>query len=332
MAEAGGAGDPWADAPAPLRTTVATEQAATLLSWNQSPDIPFDRAANPYRGCEHGCVYCYARPTHAYLGYSPGLDFETRLVAKANAVQALRTELARPGYQPAPINIGSATDAYQPIERQWQLTRGLLALMCETRHPATIVTKSALIERDIDLLSELARQQLITVYVSITTLDATVARLMEPRASAPWRRLEAVKALSRAGVPVGVLVAPVIPFINDDQVEHILDAAQQAGASHASYTVLRLPWELREIFTQWLHAHFPDRAARVLHRIQDLRQGKQNDSTFGRRMRGQGIWADLLAQRFRLALRRSGLLPRRKLALDTGLFVPPSLNGQQSLF
>ncbi|WP_243754571.1 PA0069 family radical SAM protein [Bordetella trematum] len=302
---------------AAARTQVRVEQARKLLSRNDSPDIPFDQAVNPYRGCEHGCVYCYARPTHAYLGYSPGLDFETRLVAKANAVQALRAELARPGYKVSPINIGSATDAYQPIERTWRLTRGLLELMLETRHPLTLVTKNALVERDIDLIAALAREQLITVFISVTTLDATMARTLEPRASAPWRRIETIRRLARAGVPVGVLVAPVIPFINDESMERILEAAAEAGASTASYTVVRLPWEVKTVFETWLHTHFPDRAQRVQHRIEDLRDGQRNDTRFGTRMRGTGVWADLLRQRFQIAARRHGLSENRpELALD----------------
>ncbi|OZI79665.1 PA0069 family radical SAM protein [Bordetella genomosp. 2] len=309
--------------PEPVRqTTVAPEQARKLLSRNDSPDIPFDVAVNPYRGCEHGCVYCYARPTHAYLGYSPGLDFETRLVAKANAVDVLRAELARPGYRVSPINIGSATDVYQPIERQWQLTRGVLELLLQTRHPATIVTKNALVERDLDLLQPLAEQRLITVFVSITTLDADMARTLEPRASAPWRRIQAVRTLANAGVPVGVLVAPVIPFINDESLEHILQEARQAGACYASYTVLRLPWEVRAVFEEWLQAHFPDRAQRVLHRIEDLRNGRRNDPRFGSRMRGTGLWADLLRQRFGLAVRKLGLNTTRP-QLATHLFQAP---------
>ncbi|CAM3974430.1 PA0069 family radical SAM protein [Bordetella tumulicola] len=307
--------------PAP-KTTVAPEQARKLLSRNDSPDIPFDVAVNPYRGCEHGCVYCYARPTHAYLGYSPGLDFETRLVAKANAVDVLRAELARPGYRVSPINIGSATDVYQPIERQWQLTRGILDLLWQTRHPATVVTKNALIERDLDLLRLAAEQHLITVYISITTLDIEMARTLEPRASAPWRRLQAVRTLADAGVPVGVLVAPVIPFINDESLEHILQAARQAGACYASYTVVRLPWEVKAVFEEWLETHFPDRAQRVLHRIEDLRNGRRNDSRFGTRMRGTGLWADLLRQRFNLAVRKLGLNTTRP-QLATHLFQAP---------
>lgn len=304
------------------QTSVTAEQARKLLSRNDSPDIPFDVAVNPYRGCEHGCVYCFARPTHAYLGYSPGLDFETRLVAKANAVEVLRAELARPGYRVSPINIGSATDVYQPIERQWKLTRGLLELLAQTRHPATIVTKNALIERDLDLLKSLAAQQLITVYVSITTLDVEMARSLEPRASAPWRRLQAVRALADAGVPVGVLVAPVIPFINDESLERILQQASQAGASYANYTVLRLPWEVKAVFQEWLTAHYPDRAQRVLHRIEDLRNGRLNDPDFGARMRGTGLWANLLRQRFNLAVRKLGLNVTRP-QLVTHLFQAP---------
>ena len=317
--------------PAP-KTTVTAEEARKILSRNDSPDIPFDVAANPYRGCEHGCVYCYARPTHSYLGYSPGLDFETRLVAKANAVEALRAELARPGYKPSPINIGSATDAYQPIERDWRLTRGMLELALETRHPVTIVTKNALVARDLDLLAALAQQNLVVVYISITTLDAGMARTLEPRAAAPWRRLEAVRSLTDAGVPVGVLVAPVIPFINDESMEHILQEAKAAGAHYASYTVLRLPWEVKTLFEDWLNAHYPDRAQRVLHRIEDLRNGRRNDPNFGSRMRGTGIWADLLRQRFAVATRKLGL-NRTRLSLDCSRFVPPAGPGASaSLF
>lgn len=322
-------------APAAPKTTVTAEQARKILSRNDSPDIPFDVAVNPYRGCEHGCVYCYARPTHSYLGYSPGLDFETRLVAKANAVEALRAEISRPGYKPSPINIGSATDAYQPIERDWRLTRGMLELMLETRHPVTIVTKNALVARDLDLLAALAEQKLVVVYMSITTLDAGMARTLEPRAAAPWRRLEAVRNLTAAGVPVGVLVAPVIPFINDDAMEHILQESKAAGAHYASYTVIRLPWEVKTLFEDWLNAHYPDRAQRVLHRIEDLRNGRRNDPNFGSRMRGTGIWADLLRQRFAVATRKLGL-NRHRLPLDSDRFQPPlavaPAGGTASLF
>lgn len=305
-----------------LRTVVEVEQARRMISRNVSPDISFDATANPYRGCEHGCVYCFARPTHAYLGYSPGLDFETRLIAKSNAVDALRAELARPGYAPSPINFGSATDIYQPIERDWRLIRGLLDLMRETRHACSLVTKAALVERDIDILRDLARDNLVAVYVSITSMDNALSSKLEPRASAPWRRMRTIRTLADAGIPVGVLIAPIIPFVTDEHLEHVLQAAAQAGATHANYTVIRLPYEVKEIFQDWLFAHFPDRAERVLHRIEDMREGKRNDPRFGSRMRGTGIWADLLKQRFELALRRFGL-NRRRLPLNQDLFVPP---------
>lgn len=318
--------DGWAApeaAPPALRTEVAVERARKILSRNDSPDIPFDRAINPYRGCEHGCVYCFARPTHAYLGWSPGLDFETRLVAKANAVEALRAELGRPGYRMDVINIGSATDAYQPIERQWKLTRGLLELLLETRHPVSLVTKGGLVARDVDLLARLAELNLVAVYVSVATLDGRVARTLEPRAAAPRRRLDAVRELSGAGVPVGVSLAPVIPFITDDRLEHVLEAAKDAGARAAFYTMLRLPWEVKDVFSDWLDAHFPDRKARVLHCLEDLRGGRLNDARFGSRMRGQGVWADLIAQRFARAARKLGLADRR-IELEMGLFRPPA--------
>lgn len=307
---------------AALRTEVRAEQARSILSRNDSPDVPFEVAINPYRGCEHGCVYCFARPTHAYLGYSPGLDFETKLVAKANAVDVLRGELSKPGYRVAPINLGSATDIYQPIERNWRLTRNILQLMLDTGHPVTLVTKNALIERDLDLLRALAERNLVMAFVSVTTLDAEVARTLEPRASAPWRRLQAVRALSQAGVPVGVLASPLIPFINDEFLEAILEQAAEAGARFSGYTVVRLPWEVKEVFEQWLHAHFPDRAERVLHRIEDMREGRRNDPNFGTRMRGTGVWADLLRQRYTLAVRKFGLNGVRP-QLDCSQFVAP---------
>jgi DNA repair photolyase len=312
------------------RTTVAVEQARTILSRNDSPDVAFDRAINPYRGCEHGCVYCFARPTHAYLGYSPGLDFETKLVAKVNAAEALRAELAKPGYKVQPVNLGSATDIYQPIERQWRLTRAVLEVLLETRHPLTLVTKNALVERDIDLLAKLAEHNLVQAFISVTSLDAEVSRTLEPRASAPWRRLQAIRMLAQAGIPVGVLVAPVIPFVTDEFMERILEEAADAGARTASYTVVRLPWEVKEVFEQWLQAHFPDRADRVLHRIEDMRGGRRNDPNFGTRMRGTGIWADLLKQRFNIATRRHGLahgMEQGRLRLDTHHFIAPARAG-----
>ncbi len=307
---------------AALRTEVRAEQARSILSRNDSPDVPFEVAINPYRGCEHGCVYCFARPTHAYLGYSPGLDFETKLVAKANAVEVLRGELAKPGYRVAPINLGSATDIYQPIERTWRLTRNLLQVMLDTGHPVTLVTKNALIERDLDLLRALAERNLVMAFVSITTLDADMARTLEPRASAPWRRLQAVRTLAQAGVPVGVLASPLIPFINDEFLESILEEAANAGARFSGYTVVRLPWEVKEVFEQWLQAHFPDRAQRVLHRVEDMREGRRNDPNFGTRMRGTGVWADLLRQRYTLAVRKFGLNAMRP-QLDCSQFVAP---------
>jgi DNA repair photolyase len=313
----------------PLRTTVSIEHARKIMSRNDSPDIPFDRAINPYRGCEHGCVYCFARPTHAYLGLSPGLDFETRLVAKANAVQALRDELSRPGYRVDIVNIGSATDAYQPIEREHRLTRGLLEVLLETGHPLSIVTKGAMVARDVDLLSQLARRQLVAVYITVPTLDPAMARKLEPRAAAPWRRIEIIRTLSQAGVPVGLSLAPVIPFITDDQMEHVMAAARDAGALAAFYTVLRLPWEVKDIFSEWLTAHFPDRKARILHRIEDLRGGKHNDPRFGSRMSGEGIWAELIRQRFKVAARKLGYAQHR-IELDTSQFVPPARRAAQA--
>ena len=316
------AADMFPDAAA-LRTEVRAEQARSILSRNDSPDVPFEVAINPYRGCEHGCVYCFARPTHAYLGYSPGLDFETKLVAKANAVDVLRGELSKPGYRVAPINLGSATDIYQPIERNWRLTRNILQLMLDTGHPVTLVTKNALIERDLDLLRALAERNLVMAFVSVTTLDGDLARTLEPRASAPWRRLQAVRTLAQAGVPVGVLASPLIPFINDEFLEAILEQASDAGARFSGYTVVRLPWEVKEVFEQWLQAHFPDRAERVLHRIEDMREGRRNDPNFGTRMRGTGIWADLLRQRYTLAVRKFGLNGVRP-QLDCSQFVAPA--------
>lgn len=321
--------------PEPVRTQVASEEARSLLTYNRSPDIPFDRAINPYRGCEHGCTYCYARPTHAYLGYSPGLDFETRLIAKVNSVELLRRELSRPGYKVAPVTIGSITDGYQPIERHWRLTRGVLQVLLEARHPVVIITKNALVQRDLDLLAQLARRRLVGVLFSITTLEPETARMLEPRAAAPWKRLEAMQALAHAGVPVGVMVAPLIPFITDIQLERVLAAAAQAGASIAGYTVLRLPHEVREVFEQWLQARFPERAQRVLRRLEDLNardaSGRRASSRFGARMHGEGLWAQLLVQRFAVASRRHGLA-QGGFNLDSSQFRPPAPSGQGLLF
>ena len=306
-----------------IPTVVTDEQARSLIQTNQSPDAGPGATINPYRGCEHGCIYCYARPSHSYLGLSPGLDFETRLFAKTNAVEILRRELSKPGYRPQPIMLGANTDAYQPIERKRGLTRSILALLAETRHPVAIVTKNALVERDLDLLSAMARDGLAAVSLSITTLDPDVARRMEPRASAPARRVEAVRRLAAAGIPTGVNVAPVVPFLTDSELEAILDAAAAAGATRAGYVLLRLPWELKGLFRDWLDTHFPLKADHVMSRLQQMRGGRDYDSRFGTRMKGEGIYAELLAQRFRKTCARLGLNVARR-ALDTRLFRSPS--------
>jgi DNA repair photolyase len=304
-------------------TTVVEERCRRILSTNESPDIPFEVSINPYRGCEHGCIYCFARPTHSYLGLSPGLDFETRIIAKVNAGERLRETLASPSYLPRPVTIGAATDAYQPVERRLRITRGVLELLAACRHPFSIVTKSAGVERDLDLIGEMGRAGLAAVYVSVTTLDGDLARRLEPRACAPGRRLRAIEALARAGVPVGVSVSPMIPFINEPELERILGAAREAGATSAFSTVLRLPWEVSPLFQQWLETHFPERAERVMARMRDLRGGKAYQADFGTRMTGTGLWAQLLRDRFRLAARRLGY-GRERWGLDTGQFIRPT--------
>lgn len=286
------------------RTTLEVDTSRRVISYNQSPDVPFDRSINPYRGCEHGCVYCFARPTHAWLGLSPGLDFETRLYHKPDAPEQLRRELGRRGYTPAPIALGINTDAYQPVERRLGLTRRILEVLAESRHPLTIVTKSALIERDLDLLAPLAADNLCQVAVSLTTLDSQLSRRLEPRAAAPHRRLQTIARLSAAGVPVSVLVAPLIPILTDAELEALLEAAHAAGARDAGYVLLRLPHEVKDLFSDWLQMHEPLKAQHVLNRIRDCRGGRDYDAAFGARMRGTGIFADLLAQRFRKAYRR----------------------------
>ncbi|TAA25968.1 PA0069 family radical SAM protein [Pseudoxanthomonas winnipegensis] len=306
-----------------LRTQVSEETARSIISRNQSPDVGFTQSVNPYRGCEHGCSYCFARPSHAYLNLSPGLDFETRLFAKTNAPDLLRRELAKPGYVPSPIALGINTDAYQPIERKLQLTRRLIEVFAETRHPFSLITKNALVERDLDLLAPLARDNLVSVHFSVTSLDPRLSARLEPRASAPHARLRAMRTLHEAGVPVGVMVAPVIPWINDHALEAVLEAAHEAGAESAGYVLLRLPHEVAPLFRDWLQAHHPDRAAHVMSTVRQLRGGKDYDSTFGKRMRGQGVYADLLARRFALAHKRLGYadVPRR--GLDCSRFVRP---------
>ncbi len=295
------------------------EQVKTILAGNDSPDIGFDLSINPYRGCEHGCIYCYARPTHSYLNLSPGLDFETRIVAKMNAAQRLREAFSARSYSPMLLNIGSATDAYQPAERKLGITRQVIAVCDEFRHPFSLITKSAGIERDIDLIAPMAAQQLAAVYVSITTLDPALARVMEPRAAAPERRLQTIRKLAAAGIPVGVSVSPVIPFLNEPELERILAAAAEAGATSAFSIVIRLPWEVNPLFQQWLQQHFPDRAARVMARIREMRGGADNSSQFGERMTGSGIWAQLLRQRFHKAADRLGLA-RARVELDLTQF------------
>ena len=307
-----------------LRTTTRIEMAKSIISRNQSPDVPFNQSINPYRGCEHGCVYCYARPTHSYLGLSPGIDFETQLSVKVNAVQLLKQELSKPNYIPSPINLGAATDCYQPIEREHQITRQILQLLSDCNHPVTIVTKSALVTRDIDILSSMAQRGLARVFVSVTSLDADLSLVMEPRAAAPWRRIKAIEQLSKAGIPVGVLVAPIIPFINEPEIEQIIAACTKAGASSCHYTVLRLPYELSNIFRTWLATHFPDRAERVLHRVQEMRGGRDNNSDFKSRMKGEGVWAELIRARFHSAARRAGCQTRRA-ELSVDQFVRPDV-------
>ena len=317
-----------------LATHVQEEAARRIITRNSSPDVPFDRSINPYRGCEHGCAYCFARPTHAYLGLSPGLDFETRLFVKPEAARLLRRELAAPGYRPAVIAIGTNTDPYQPIERQWQVMRRILEVLDETRHPVSIVTKSALVLRDLDILARMARRGLAAVALSVTTLDRRLARAMEPRASTPARRLEALGRLAEAGVPTTVMVAPVIPGLNDAELEAILEAAHAAGAARAGYIALRLPQEVKTLFREWLEAACPNRARRVIGLLRAMHGGRDYRADWGRRQRGTGPYAEQIAKRFALAMRRLGLEGDAP-ALRTDLFTPPARPGeavQLSLF
>jgi DNA repair photolyase len=316
--------------PGPAKTIVTAEHAKSIISRNDSPDIPFTCSINPYRGCEHGCVYCYARPTHAYLNLSPGLDFETRLFAKVNAAALLRQELGRPGYRCQTISIGANTDPYQPAEREWKVTRSILEVTAACSQPVGIVTKNALVERDLDLLAPMAHRGLAAVFVSVTTLDHDIARRMEPRASAPARRIEAIRRLSQAGVPVGVMVAPVVPFLTDSELEHILETAREAGAVQAGYILMRLPYEVKDLFKSWLEEHFPLKAAHVMSRVRAMRRGRENDPYFGSRMRGTGEFADLLRRRFEKACRRLELNRDRR-ELDCSQFRAPRPDGQLSL-
>ena len=312
----------------PLRTTLHDDSSRSIIAWNTSPDIPFDRSINPYRGCEHGCVYCFARPTHAYLGFSPGLDFETQIVVKRNAAQLLRKELASKSYKPGVMSMGTNTDHYQPVERELKITRSVLEVLLEARHPLGIVTKNALITRDIDILSEMAKLNLVKVYVSVTTLDRKLARAMEPRASTPPKRLEAIKQLNEAGIPTGVMTAPMIPQLNDMELERILEAAYDAGAREAGYVLLRLPLELKEIWREWLNEHYPDRAARVMKMVREARGGADYVPQFGARMRGEGAYADLIGQRFALTCKKLGF-NKRRYPMRSDLFVPPEKDERQ---
>ncbi|WP_353227028.1 PA0069 family radical SAM protein [Novosphingobium sp.] len=318
-------------APPKLRTHVSMLAARTILSRNTSPDIPFDRSINAYQGCEHGCIYCYARPTHAYHDLSPGIDFETRLFAKPDAAKLLRRELAARSYRPAPIAMGTNTDPYQPIEGHYRLTRQILEVCAETRHPVTITTKSARICDDIDLIADMARDNLIAVQISVTTLDARLSSTLEPRASTPERRIDAIARLVAAGVHVGVNVSPIIPAITDQYIEAIIARAAQAGARSASWIMIRLPHEVAPLFRTWLQTHFPDRADKVMATIQSMRQGRDNDPAFFTRMKPQGVWADLVRTRFRIARQRSGI-PQERANLDCSQFRPPALDGQLTLF
>src|SRR5438128_5549437 len=321
---------------AELQTSVTEERARSIISRNDSPDIGFSQSINPYRGCEHGCIYCYARPSHAYLELSPGLDFETKLFAKTNAAELLRAELSRPGYAPSPIAIGANTDCYQPIERKFRITRQIVQILAECEQPFTMVTKSALVERDLDLLAPMAKKNVVKVFVSIASLDRTLARKLEPRAASPQRRMDVLRNLAQAGVPCGVMVAALIPGLNDKTLEEVLEAASAAGAAEAAYVIMRLPNELKELFKEWLAAHYPERAGHVISIVRQMRGGRDNDPRFGSRMTGTGAFAELIEKRFDIACRRFGLnehgAGRKPPSLDCSRFRPPCAAGQMPLF
>ncbi len=339
-AERSGVDDGWArdeEELPELRTTVTEERARSIISRNESPDVPFEQSINPYRGCEHGCIYCFARPTHAYLELSPGLDFETKLFAKTNAAELLKEEISKQGYRARPIAFGTNTDCYQPIERRYKVMRGILEVLAACDHPLTIVTKSALIERDLDLLAPMAEKNLVKAFISITTLDHRLARTLEPRAASPRRRVDALRALANAGIPCGVMVAPLIPALTDKSLEDILAAAAGAGATMAGWILLRLPNEVRPLFKEWLAAHYPQRADHVISIVKQSRGGRENDPNFGSRMTGSGNFVELIGKRFDLACRRLGLNSEdnhmaSRGGLDTSLFRPPSAGGQMPLF
>lgn len=317
------------EAPESIPTTLEPDRARGVITRNDSPDIPFEQSINPYRGCSTGCVFCFARPTHAYLGLSPGLDFETRLFYKADAAKVLEAELSRPGYVCKPVMLGINTDAYQPDERHMRVTRSILEVLERTRHPVAILSKHSLVLRDLDLLTSLARDNLVSVGLTVVTLDDELKRRLEPRAASPAARLRTIRELNAAGVPAGVMVAPVIPVLTDHEMERILEASAAAGARWAGYTLLRLPYEVKDLFREWLAEHYPDRAAHVMSVIRDIRGGRDNDPSFGSRMRGTGPYALLLRNRFTLACRRLGLNSTSRGGLDTTLFRPPGPRGAQ---
>ncbi len=318
--------------PPPFKTEVLEDPARTIISYNESPDIPFDRTINPYKGCEHGCIYCYARPTHAYLGLSPGLDFETKIFYKADAANLLRTELSKPNYRAALLSLGANTDPYQPAERKLGITREILEVLDEFNHPVAIVTKSATVERDIDILSGMAKRNLARVFLSIGTLDHDISRHLEPRTSAPARRMQAVRVLSDAGIPTGVMVAPVIPALTDKDIETVLEAAKENGAESAAYILLRLPLEVKTLFAEWLQQHFPQRANHVMSLIRQMRDGKEYVADFNTRMVGTGNFAELISKRFHIAAKRLGLSAERPPLDATQFKVPRGVNRQLSLF
>lgn len=320
------------ETPLKLKTTITPETPKTVINRNQSPDLPFELSINPYRGCEHGCIYCYARPAHAYVDLSPGLDFESKLFSKPDAAKVLRQELRKPGYRCSPISLGANTDAYQPIERKLKITRSIIELLAECSHPLTIISKSALVERDIDLLAPMAEKNLVQVFLSVTSFDRELVRRMEPRAAAPQRRIETISRLTQAGIPAGVMMAPIIPGLNDEEIERIIATAAGAGAQFAGYVMLRLPREVRDLFIEWLQTHYPLKLSRVMANIRDVRDGKESDANFGSRMRGVGQIAGLIKQRFAKSVRDNKLnLSRKDLSCD--LFLPPEKSSAQlSLF
>lgn len=310
-------------------TELRPDPARKIISRNQSPDIPFSASVNPYRGCEHGCVYCFARPSHSYLDLSPGLDFESKIFFKQNAAELLEKELRKRNYKPAPISLGVNTDAYQPVEKKLKITRSLLQVLLHYRHPVSLLTKSSLIQRDLDILADMAKRNLVTASVSLTSLDPAIKRTLEPRTASPAGRLRTINALSQAGIPTGVMIAPIIPAITDHEIEAMLQAAADAGAQHAGYVLLRLPWELKHLFRDWLAAHYPQRAAHVMSLIRQSRGGKDYDSTWGTRQTGTGPFAQLLQQRFRTACKRYGLNTSARPTLDCSQFVAPLQAGDQ---